>query len=502
MDAETVEKLLAQAQERAKHPRLVWDGCGFPEMGESEQGLHLRGGAGNPAEVQYRKLWLYTEMGRFHLDDVFGSVFRVPYRVFRLVEDESIWKRCQWDLIPVERTDSGVEVDETRRPGHFIWIKSDTTENQPRDYEWFITPQREANDHWVFRMRLLNENTIPNLQVLDWRDAWEPTDNKTLVNLNVRGVGIAYWYLPANKPHGVNVLQDTFRNAIECLIPQHKRYHVQWDIQGNPMWSGQLLLITEAPSVALWDATQRALGSRPRVTIYITVLEDKRSNPLSVQILMPGFNSVGWYDRLPDTELSHQNPAIFQAIRNFALGRTEPIRTALRIWSGLENYDSAENLDGPRSMVLPIEQDSTVELDIWQEEGLAYTWDAVVVRPEFEDYKFISMTDQTKADMAYESCPSETLGAHHGHITLKRFRDVVTKLLVGFNPKEDYITIEQSQSDHTFIIGPEMTEVQWRSQVFDWFDNPTILFRRHERWPPGKCSPNQGRYCRNVLTFS
>lgn len=499
MDAETVEKLLGQAQERAKHPRLVWDGCGFPEMDEMEQGLHLRGGAGNPADVQPRRLWLYTEMGRFYVDDVYGTVYKLSYRLFRL-EDNKSWRRCQWDLIPVKHTNSGVEMNEGKRPGRYMWIKGHTDDNQPRDYERLIKPQRRTNDHWIFRVRLHDEKETPEPPLLNWRDAWEPADNHTLVNLNVKGVGIAYWYLSVNKPYGVNVLQDTFRNAIECLIPQHKQYRVEWEIQGNPKSSGQLQLIAEAPSVALWDATQKALGSRPRVTIYITVLEDQ-PNPHSVKILMPGFNSVGWYDRLPEADLSHQNPGIFKAIRNFALGRTELNRTALRIWSGFENYDSAGNLERPRSMVLPVKPNPEVELDIWQTEGLAYTWDAVVVRPEFEDYRFICMTDQTKADMTYESYPSETLGTYLGQITLGRFRRVVGRLLVGFNPEEDYVIIEQSQSDQTFIIGPEMTEVQWRSQVFDWFDNPTILFRRHVRSPPGERLSNRVRYCSNVLIF-
>lgn len=461
-------------------------------MDELEQGLHLRGGGGSPAAAQFRKMWLYTELGRFYVDDDFLTVHELAFRLLRLGERKS-WEWCQWDLIPVKHTDSGVKVDQDIRAGRYMWRRFHTKDHQPRDYEKFIKPQRKANDHWIFRLRLLDEitnyeRTKKKPRLLDYRDPWEPADDPTLVNLNVRGVGIAYWYLPAKEPHLArhnNVLQDTFRNAIECLIPQHRKYRVQWEIPGTES-SGQLQLITEAPSVALWDATQKVLGSRRRVTIYITVLGEKEPDSLAVKILMPGFNSVGWYNRLPENELSDQNPVIFQAIRNFALGRTEPSRTELRIWSGVENYDNDGNIERHLSMVLPVEPNPEVELDIWQIEGLAWTWDAVVVRPEFEDYKFICMTDQTKADITYESCPSEILGAYQGHITLQRFRNVVGRLLVDFNPMEDYVVIEQAQSDQDFIIGPEMTEVQWRTQVFDWFDSPTILFRRHPRWPPGE----------------
>jgi hypothetical protein len=505
MDTETVEKLLAQYQERAKHPRIVWDGCGFHDVDELEQGLHLRGGAGNPAEGQFRKLWLYTELGQFCIDDEFETIRLLAYRLLRLEERSAnkSWEWCQWDLIPVQHTNSGVKVNKAKRPERYMWLRGHTADNQPERYERFIRPQRKANDRWIFRLRLLDEITnyeekrkMPRL--LDWGDPWEPANDRNLVNLNVRGVGIAYWYLPEKKPH-LNVLQDTFRNAIECLIPQHRKYRVQWDIQGNLESSGQLQLIIEAPSEELWDATQKALGSQPRVTIYITVLEDKKPDPLAVEILMPGFKSVGWYNRLPDADLSQQNPVIFQAIRNFAQRRTEPSRTALRIWSGVENYDNDGDLEKRLSMVLPIKPNPELEFDIWQIEGLAYSWDAVLVRPEFEDYKFIFVTDQTTTDMTYNNCPSETLEACQGHITLRRFRTVVGRLLVDFNPKEDYVIIEQGQSEQTFIISPEMTEVQWRTQVFDWFDCPTILFRRHERWPPSEYLLYWVRYCRTIL---
>jgi hypothetical protein len=311
-------------------------------------------------------------------------------------------------------------------------------------------------------------------------------DDQTLVNLEIQGVGIAYWYLPANEPYGVNVLQDTFRNTIECLIPQHRQYHVQWTIPGKPSSSGQLQLIAEAPSKALWIATQEALKSRPRVTIYLTVLEDK-PNPLSVKILMPGFNSVGWYNRLPDDQLSHQNREIFEAIRNFARPRTEPNRTPLRIWSGVENYDSREILQDPLSMVLPAEKDPGLELDIWMREYLAFTFDTVVVRPEFEEYRIICMMDHMKEDLAYENCPSKILAPWQGYVTLERFRRAVRQLLGDFNPGQEYIAIEQPQSDQTFLIGPDMTELQWRFHVFDWLDNSTIFFRRHQAMPSGEC---------------
>ncbi len=460
-------------------------------MDELEQGLHLRGGAGNPAELLPEQYILYTEMGCFlmDVDNSFGAFSRLTERLFEL-GNRGEWA-CQIDLIPViYTTNAGAVADKTREYRSWQWIRRTKHDFQPQTYNSWVTSIVEAKDR-LFRVRY-----NPNYpKKLNSADIWEPEDSPAVVNLHVEDVGTAYWYLPSN-PHGVNMLQDTFRNAIECLIPQHKMHRVRWLIPGRedqPISTGQLLLIAEAPSMELWNATQKALGSRSRVDIYLTVLEENstRSDQLAVKILMPGFNQVGSYNRLPEDQLGNRNPDIFPAIRNFVRQKTLTDQTRVRIWAGVELYEDPSNLStnlaDARSMVLPAEEDVGTEEDIWQSEFLALTFDAVVVKPDFDNYRIICVTNQLELDIAYENCPSEELGTSQGLLTLANFRRCVRRLSGNFNLKKEYISIEQPQSDNTFLIGPAMTERQWRTQVFDWLYSPTILYRQHQNWSCREC---------------
>jgi hypothetical protein len=483
VDTETMVKILVQAQERPKHPRLLWDRCGVDEMDGSEQGLHLRGGAGSPAEVLNRTFWLYTDMGRFimNVDNFFPAFCDLTYRLFRLEVRED-WT-CQIDFMPVLKTDSGAVLDTTKAFNSQLWGKSTKHERQPYTLDSYATFVMDSNDTVRFRVRYNPNFPAP----LNPADFWEPKDNQTVVNLEVPGVGIAYWFLPSS-PEGVNILQDTFRNAVECLIPRHRQYSVQWAIQGTegqPDKTGRLLLMAEAPSVALWNATQEALGSGDRVNIHLTVFEGTQCSQLAVKILMPGFNQVAWYDRLPDNDLSHQNQEIFRAVRNFVHLRMTPDRFPVRIWAGVQLYDDLDNLDPRRtlSLVLPAESDLGVEADIWESEFLALTWDAIVVRPNFQTFMVICMTGRKRDDMGSGNYYCGELQAIGGLLTLARFRDTVREISEGFNQEEEYISIEQAQSGHTFLIGPGMTERQWHTQVFEWFDSPTIRYRTHRHWP-------------------
>ena len=290
---------------------------------------------------------------------------------------------------------------------------------------------------------------------------------------------------PSFEPAGVNILQETFRNALECLIPQHRHYRVQWLIKGTesqPSLSGQLVLIAEAPSLELWNATLEAIGSRRRLTIHLMVLNDEA---MKVKILIPGFNKMGYFTRLPNNQLHQRNPHIFPAIRNLARQWTAPYRTRLRIWPGPQHYEDLENLKsrGTLSMILPAEEELEEEENIWQSEFLALTTDAVVVTPSFDSFTIICLTNQTRDDVANERCPSEVLDTISGVVTLSLFRDCVRRLSGDIIQEDDYISIEQPKSGHKFSISPWMTEREWQTQIFDWLDNDTIMYRTHKNWP-------------------
>lgn len=488
VDNGAMEIMLAQAQERSKHPRLLWDGCGFPEMDELELGLHLRGGAGNPVELQKRTYWLYTDMGRFimDVDESFHAFCALIERLFQLETRGAL--ACQIDFMPVLHTDSGAVLDTTKQTQYCNWEKPTRHGDHPRTYASYVSFVMNSKDTRRLRVRYNPNFPVP----LPPTDFWEPQDNQHVVNLEVRGVGIAYWHLPS-RPKAVNIRQDTFRNAIECLLPEHRQYCVQWSIkgtEGKPDKDGRLLLMAEAPSVALWDATQEALRSGDRVTITLMVV-DNRNNDHEVRILMPGFNRTEWYNKGARHGMLPSNPDFFRAIRSYAQPRTVPDRYPLRIWAGVQHYENPDNLldetKNRLSMILPVGPDCEADTNIWQSEYLAYTWDAVVVRPHFEFFVLVCMTNRTGKDLADGQYRNGVHSAEDGLLTLARFRNAVREISDGFNEEEEYIEIDQAGSHDTFLIGPGMTERQWHFQVFSWFDSATIHYRVHRNWPISEC---------------
>jgi hypothetical protein len=529
-----MQKMLAQAEEWSKHPRLFWDGCGFPEMDELEQGLHMRGGAGSLDKPSMRTYWLYTDIGRFivNVENSYRDFWNLIRRLYQL-ETRKEWT-CQLELMPIYVNEEGRAVtDNTRKVQHRKWHHTKETPFDLPSYEAhyvnYVAYVMNPKDMCRFRVRYNRNGKLSSLSSLD---PLEPQD-KQVVNLKVPNVGIAYWYLPSSGI-AVNVREETFRNAVECLLPQHKQHRVRWSIDGTTGHSGmngQLLLMAEAPSKALWNATIKALFAGNGVNITLEVIEDRVSltkvgdslprveeSSLQVGILMPGHNMKGWYERNREEDIFRQNTQIFPAIRAYAQTATSPDILPLRIWPGVQYYDDRLNIANwsrdHLSKVLPGEPNTEVEQDIWLSENLAYTWDAVVVKPDFNWFMIHCLTDKTKEDQSRGDFLSKEYSEDEdGLLTLDKFRITVSLMLnevddeqntelIHFSEEQDYISIQQTESGETFWIGPGMTQYQWHSQVYSWLNSHNIYFEVHQNWPVSKCLLIWATYCLVVLIVS
>lgn len=432
-------------------------------------------------------------MGQFFMEDHYGAFWNLAFRLLRL-EGRSFC--CQLDLIPVRGTDAGLRLDKTRNSSQFRWTSSNKAESAS-NYIKFTEPKRQAGDKWILRLCYIaperekiaigphKDAILYPKPVMNPTDPFEPDlRNPHLVYLEVKDIGIAYWYLPKNRSEniiGVNQYQDTFRNAMECLLPDHRGYTVKWTLSKEPHLAGELHLIAEAPSMELWEATKEALKSKGRVTINFEVIPNAKD---TVKILMPGRNSVALYRKISGAGSMNERLRVFKVIKDF-VQRAGLDQTAVRIWSGPGNYSRT---DQRLSRILPPKRDNNVETDVWMSEGLIWTEDSVVVRPELTEFRIIDVTNSIAMGTPNPDARSVTWGPPQSTMSLTGFRECLLKLFINFDPSRECVAIEQPSTNYTFIITPDMTELQWRFQVFDWLHQSDVRVRRNHGYRLGECS--------------
>jgi hypothetical protein len=364
--------------------------------------------------------------------------------------------------------------------------------------------KREAFDQNQFRSHIEREELQGKYKLREGgnpEDPYEPADNEPdLVELFLENVGVAYWHLPVNRYEavGVNQHQDTFRNAIECLLPEHRQYVVKWELgdQSKVRKRGQLVLAAEAPSETLWDATLGQLRNSlrsARIRIILTVvskndlvsakelrLEDYDKTKGELMIVVPGSTKIA------KSPLSggHDHAEFLERIRTAIHIKTSPRIPAIRLWSGSQNYCSEEQAF--RYVIIPPSEEAG-DSGLLVNAGIFLTTDAVVARPEFENFKIIDVQDKDNST-AWDPQKVEQLKPssnrfveahyHVNYYSLDSFQKALLKLWPDYWTTE-YVGIVQSQSGETFIVGPEMTEQQWRLQVFDWLDDENVKVQRN-----------------------
>jgi hypothetical protein len=516
IDAETVKKILARAKEPSKHP--MREVCGFSAMASLAPAVHLRGGAGKPQNARPAlgpkgKLLLYTDIGMFIMEDSFDEFIRLATRLLRL---ENMTFQCQLDVLMVTSTNlPNGELDESVVKGHvqsYQWVSAS---KYNLEYDKILKPLRASPDSYRLRVGVVSiqpevkgavdKNSVKLLPPLKGADALGPAVGSppSLVLLEMRGVGTAYWYVPYNNSNGVsgvNEYQDPFRNAMECLIRNHRVYTVSWRLSKKPGSSGKIRLIAEAPSKGLYkavvEAKQLASAAKDtgRIAILIEVIEDKEAKD-SVKILMPGCNTVGWY-RKPSEADPTTGSEVFKTIRGF-VRRERPGEAPIRIWTGPQLYTDGKPSD--KSMILPLNPDPDAEAEIWLN-GLVWTEDAVVVRPECTALKIIDVSDVEVLANPSPNAKSLTWEREDSSFLLADLRRLLCQMFQTFEPtSNDCVSIEQPSTGYTFVIHPNMTELQWQFQVLDWLHPPNIHVRQSGH-RICECSNLSGP--RNLLTNS
>lgn len=323
------------------------------------------------------------------------------------------------------------------------------------------------------------------------RDPLQPdADDTSVVELHAGKGGkvFAYWRLPNNLEEnaiiGTNQYQNTFRNAIECLFENHIQYVVDWEIFDSTGWEtsesaarGRLVLAAEAPSKTLWEQTVRLAKAGTRVRVRLTIVEDKENQKKKrMSLIIPGANNVVQLPVPADSDdLQVPTPGVFQAIRTALQDRTRPRQTPIRVWPGPENYTKSNDSGDVRHHVLNAQANGEDgDRASWLISALPYTKDGIVARPEFGGFDVIDALDNKRTARWNKPQATENLE----WTKLSTFRRVLKSQTLWPNYKiGDYFAIIQPLSNDTFVIGPEMTEEQWRYQVFDWFDAPMIYVR-------------------------
>lgn len=472
IDSETAKEILAMAKERAKRPAP--DVCCFSSWARSARDLHLRGGTGIPNPRN--RIWLYTDVGKFSMDDDREAFVKLASRLLRL---ENVKFQCQIDLIPVDDIDAEVQ-NITGEVLSFTWTSA---RRNNLNYDSIIAPKRENPHRFQLRIRHAGHGDHPFFTSLEGIDPWQPAAGAIM--LEMEEVGAAYWRVPSDdfSKLSVNEHQALFLSAIKYLLPNHIGRFVKWKLSKAPSSNGEIYLSAKVPPVELYKAVDQALdlareaGDTGRITVLFEEIPDDVNNEREkVRIFIPGCNEVGWYRRFPEADYVRENIQMFDSIREFVL-RQRPGQGPIRFWSGLEHYESG---NVSKSMLLSRDKDSAADTDIWRRGSLAWTVDGVVVQPEITALKIIDVRNVEKMGIPNPKAKSLIWKPAGGSFSLADFRQRICRMFKTYAPMGNSICIEQPSTSHSFVIQPDMTEHQWQFQVFNWL-NPPDIHVRHMR---------------------
>jgi hypothetical protein len=439
----------------------------------------LRGGNGSASHPAVDKpLMVCSNMGRFKIERSWAAFYDIAKRLFRL--DDAFSYRVH--AVPMEFLSRRQGVNPP--PEHeFTWSNAGDGRFEAGSFDRLFLTAPAYQWSWAIHIYLDKEAYHEWEEGLLFAHA---------VELELEGVGIAYWYIPINYKDalGINQLQETFRNAAEYLLEQNHEYVVDWELQGTPRSGeglaverpaeGRLILAAEAPSKELWDAVTIRLSRRDQllkesrdgpsatnddtfcqelIRLRLTIVPQAQKQ---IKIIIPGERRI----------ISHQAPVdasvcrtIRNAVRERAIGKSKAA-----VWNGSKRYRA--QWQTPMVYLDPDANDSEDDLFV-KMSGLELGTGVILARPDFEQFTIFDVNPGNNANQRSSTAWGGVIK------TVGSFRKAIKLLWPDFNEDKEEVCINQAKNDDTFVIGPGMQEYQWRLQVYDWLNSPKLyVFRR------------------------
>jgi hypothetical protein len=312
----------------------------------------------------------------------------------------------------------------------------------------------------------------------------------SVITIELPGTGVVFWRLPiqdqelAEVPiidlYPINQVQDSFRAAIEYLLPCHQYYDITAKF---PDGEKSMRLAAKAPSYDFYAAVMNqimmaanqskltGIFTMASIAIYVSGdLLQRHKRPeaaTAVKIIIPGSFITEIYDLQPDDQAAingqKRGAAFMAGIRDLAhnlVNHTE--RSSVRLWSSFNDYLEEHS----RSVLLGQNADEEADEAIAQE----LTWEInpqIVARNNWQKFSVFDARDiKNSVEWADPSW------------SLESFRRVINLLLADSSAHTSLSLVTRgtmSEHETTFAVPPEMTETQWRLRVFDCFVSSTIL---------------------------
>jgi hypothetical protein len=443
----------------------------------------LRGGAGFPSPIAIAKTLIVShDIGRFEIESSWTAFHDITKRILRLDGVFRYWVYAT----PVKCLAWKRKIKPP--PNHlFIWSNADDGELNADIFDKRFLSRTASYWRWMIHISRDKET------YREWKINLQFAH---VIELELEGVGTAYWYTPINYKEGLgtNQLQETFRNAIECLLENHQDYVVDWEFEEESPSSGELtaekpvagrlILAAEAPSKELWDAAMTKLLRRnqamketknsPNATnddaicqelikIRLTVVSHDQKQ---VRIIIPGERKITTYQAPVDVNICR---TIRRAVHDRAVEKPKA-----RVWNGLQNYYARS-----QTSILHL----TLEANDNEEDEEAFKMgafdlgiSAIVVRPHFDQF---TIFDASRVGISNQQ---NSAVWNTKFKTVTSFRRAIKILWPDYDEDTEEVCINQAKSNDAFVIGPDMQDYQWRLQVYDWFDSPKLYVIRRPRY--------------------
>jgi hypothetical protein len=392
------------------------------------------------------KFWLHCQMGKFELENDFDKFTQFWTRLLKPAD-------AHLEHFYVDLVKDYLTIGHGRVP-------EETFRLDNLNEQWFKRVFGNPFNRFRPHLRLRYKGTA--------MDRWDPHfDEYNLVKLHINGSdSVAYWRLPLNYENkdflagpkydwncfGQNQREETFRNALECLLPNHWAYSCTWRIR-DTLSTGTLVLSGEGPSEELWTAVRMNMAKKRPIVIDLQVRgigKTRRYLGGNSRVIIPGsIKEQSFPAGMPDM---WTEAMVTQHIH--------PLRTkAIKVWTNVDDWaQGKESNAGTMEMFDDLSPKTVLPI---------FNYDRVSVARE--NFCCLKIWDWDTGKFTWLMCPNR----------LSFFKAAVMRVWDDYDPRKgDYFAVVHPRKGRVFVVGPETTQQQWHFQFHELLDDFNVAIVR------------------------